>query len=90
MDRRILIPVFLLLAVIALGYAIYRSTAVRVTIIQNGQPTVYGEPQHGFLLGMCVFAGLCILAAAFLADRVRDREVITRDERPDLSRRTLS
>lgn len=93
MNRRTLIPVLLIVAIIAIGYAIYRSTAVRQTIMQNNLPTVYGEPQHGLLLGLCVVAGFCILGAVLLVDKewtTRSTDVIRRDERTDLPRRTLS
>lgn len=93
MNRRTLIPVLLIIAVLALGYAIYRSAAVRITEVRNNLTTIYGEPQHGFLLGLCILAGLCLLGAAYLADKDwgdRTREVIRRDERTDLPRRTLS
>ncbi|MFL5738683.1 MAG: hypothetical protein ACJ75B_00590 [Flavisolibacter sp.] len=66
MNRRNLIPVFLVLAVLALGYAVYRSAAVRTIVMENGHQSVYNEPQHGLLLGLCLFAGMCILAIAAL------------------------
>jgi hypothetical protein len=60
-------PLLLLIASLAsLGYAIYRSTDRRVTISVPGSDTVYGEPQHGLLLGMCIFAGICLLGIVLL------------------------
>jgi hypothetical protein len=66
MTRRNLIPVFLVLAILAVGYAVYRSAATRITEVAGGRTTVYGEPQHGLLFGLCVFAGLCLVATALL------------------------
>lgn len=88
MDRKTTILVLILLAIVSLGYAVYRSTAVRMTVLQNGQPTVYGEPQHGLLLGLCVLAGICIWSAVWLSARVD--EVVKREEKQDFTRRTLA
>lgn len=66
MNKRTLIPVLLLLAVIAIGYAVYKSTAVTMTTIETGRTIVYGQPQHGLTLGLCLFAGACVLGAALL------------------------
>ena len=77
MNRRILAPVLLALAVIALGYAVYRSTAETITTQEGAQQIVYGQPQHGLTLGLCIFAGMCVLGAvlALWDDRYR----VTRD-----------
>ena len=76
------------LAFALLGYAIYRSTAVRQTMVQpNGQQVVYGEPQHGLILGLCMLAGICILSSVpLLLDRKGD---VSLTERETLSKRTL-
>ena len=87
MNRKTLSPLLVLLAIVALGYAIYRSTAVRTTMVVNNQQTIYGEPQHGLLLGLCVFAGMCLVAAALIADK---DVIAVRDERTEGSRRILS
>ena len=73
MNKRTIIPVLLLLAVIAIGYAVYKGTAVTMTTIEAGRTVVYGQPQHGLTLGLCIFAGACVLGASLLAmdDRVR-------------------
>lgn len=73
MNKKTLLPVFLVLAVLAVGYAVYKATAVTMTTIETGRTIVYGQPQHGLTLGLCLFAGLCVLAAALLAidDRYR-------------------
>ena len=73
MNKRILIPVLLFLAVIAIVYAVYKGTAVTMTTIETGRTMVYGQPQHGLMLGLCLFAGACVLGASLLAmdERVR-------------------
>src|SRR5690242_13645905 len=73
MNKRTLISVFLLLAVASLAYAIYKGTAVTMTTLEAGRTIVYGQPQHGLTLGLCLFAGLCVVASALLAfdDRYR-------------------
>jgi hypothetical protein len=90
MNRRNLVPLLLILAIVCVGYAIYRSTAVRITTTVNNQQTIYGEPQNGLLLGLCLFAGLCILAAAWMAENPRE-EVLSprRDERTSESPRRI-
>ena len=90
-----MIPLLLILSLATLGYAIYRSTAVRITTISQNQETVYGDPQHGLLFGLCVFAGMCLLGMVYLIDRDRSlmdnrSDVVRREERTDLTRRTLS
>src|SRR5215831_11463541 len=67
MNKRTLIPVLLLLAIVAIGYAVYKGTAVTMTTIEAGRTVVYGQPQHGLTLGLCLFAGACILGASLLA-----------------------
>lgn len=73
MNKRTLIPVLLLLAIIAIGYAVYKGTAVTMTTIETGRTIVYGQPQHGLTLGLCLFAGACVLGASLLVldDRFR-------------------
>lgn len=73
MNKRTLIAVLLLLAIVAIGYAVYKGTAVTMTTIETGRTIVYGQPQHGLTLGLCLFAGACILGASLLAldDRFR-------------------
>ena len=87
-----MIPVLLVLALVALIYAIYRSTEEKVTLIGPDRQTVFGEPQHGLILGLCVFAGLCVLATVpllldkreeYRTDRNRDRITSTRRDRDD-------
>ena len=73
MNKRTLIPVLLLLAIIAIVYAVYKGSAVTITTIEAGRNVVYGQPQHGLTLGLCLFAGACVLGASLLAmdDRYR-------------------
>jgi hypothetical protein len=65
-NRRTLSLLLLVASLASLGYALYRSTDVRVSIVNAGTETVYGEPQHGLLLGMCIFAGICLLGIVLL------------------------
>jgi len=67
MNKKTLIPALLLLAIIAIIYAVYKGTAVTMTTIETGRTVVYGQPQHGLTLGLCLFAGACVLGAALLA-----------------------
>jgi len=73
MNKRTLVPVLLLLAVAAIAYAVYKGTAVTMTTIEAGRTIIYGQPQHGLTLGLCLFAGACVLGASLLAldDRFR-------------------
>lgn len=88
MNKRILSPILLFIALLCLGYAVYRSTAEKITIQEGPRNTVYGEPQHGLILGLCIFAGICVAAAiALLFDR-RTPEIRV-EERTALSKRTL-
>ena len=66
MNKKTMIPVLLVLILISLGYAVYRSTSSRITAIENGQQVVYGDPQHGLLFGLCVFAGFCVVGLVML------------------------
>lgn len=80
MNKQTIIVVLLLAAVSSLAYAIYRSTGEKIITTQAGVQTIYGEPQHGLVLGLCVLSGFCILAIiALLLDRHRV-ETIEREE----------
>jgi hypothetical protein len=81
-----MIPVLWVIALACLGYAIYRSTSERVTTTENGQQVVYGEPQHGLILGLCILAGFCILGTIPL---LLDRRTNVLEEHEVLSRRKL-
>ena len=80
MNRKTLAPILLLLAVLAIGYAIYRSTSPTITTVSAAQQTVYGEPQHGLTLGLCLFAGMCILGAVRLIGRSREERTVQSDQ----------
>ena len=62
MNRQTMIVLLLLAALASVAYAIYRSTDEKTIITQGGLQTIYGEPQHGLILGLCILAGLCIVA----------------------------
>jgi hypothetical protein len=66
MNKRILSIILLVLAVFALAYAIYKGTAPTITTIETGRTIVYGAPQQGLTLGLCLFAGACVLSATLL------------------------
>jgi hypothetical protein len=97
MNKRTFIPLLLVLALASLVYAIYRSTEEKITLIGADRQTVFGEPQHGLILGLCVFAGLCVLAAVPLLldrredvrgdrDRTRTTTTIRREDDPIIRR----
>ena len=73
MNKRTLSIVLIVLAIISVAYSIYKATEPTLTTIENGRTIIYGQPQHGLTLGLCIFAGLCVLGAAILAldDRYR-------------------
>ena len=62
MNRQTMTVLLLLTALASVAYAIYRSTDEKTIITQGGLQTIYGEPQHGLILGLCILAGFCILA----------------------------
>jgi hypothetical protein len=80
MERKTLIPLFLILAIVSIGYAVYRSTAQHLVETVNGRQIIYNEPQHGLLMGLCVFAGLCLVAIALLYRDPYERNVESRPE----------
>jgi len=86
--KRALVIILWVLALGMLGYAIYRSTSVRETLVtQNGREVTYGEPQHGLILGLCILSGILIASSIpLLLDRRGD---VLREEREVISRRTL-
>jgi len=78
MNTRILVPILLILPLLLLGYAIYRSTSEVIIVAENGRQVTYGEPQHGLILGLCIFAGISLLGAVMLL--VNNARSIGRDE----------
>jgi hypothetical protein len=98
MNKRVLIPVLLIMALLSVIYAVYRSTEQKIILIAPDRQTVFGEPQHGLILGLCIFAGLCVLATVpllldrredYRSDRTRDRVVTSRREDDPIIRRNL-
>lgn len=85
MSKQAWILVLLITALLSIAYAVYRSTMERITVMENGQEVVYGEPQHGLVLGLCLFAGTCVISAVLL---VLNREE-WRTEQKTLSKRTV-
>lgn len=93
MNKRILIPVLLVMALFSIIYAVYRSTEQKIILIGPDRQTVFGEPQHGLILGLCIFAGLCVVATVPLlldrrddyrnGGRSRDRVTTTNTRRED-------
>jgi ABC-type Fe3+-citrate transport system substrate-binding protein len=73
MNRQTMIVLLVLVALASVAYGIYRSTDQKTIITQGGLQTIYGEPQHGLILGLCILAGLCILdiSPLLLVDRNR-------------------
>jgi len=83
MNKRTLIPLLWVVALASIVYAVYRSTEQKIILIGETQQTVYGEPQHGLLLGLLIFAGLCVLSTIpLLLDKSIDA-----DKRNDYDRR---
>jgi hypothetical protein len=80
MNRQTMIVLLVLMALASVAYAIYRSTGDKTIITQGGLQTVYGEPQHGLILGLCILAGICILAIVPLL--LVDRHHYEFDEKP--------
>lgn len=73
MNKRTLSIVLIALAIVSVAYSVYKATEPTLTTIENGRTIIYGQPQHGLTLGLCIFAGLCVLGAAIMAldDRYR-------------------
>ena len=82
MNRQTMIVLLVLVALASVAYGIYRSTDQKTIITQGGLQTIYGEPQHGLILGLCLLAGLCILAIIPLLLVDRNRYDFEERERP--------
>jgi len=78
MNKRTLSIILVVLAIISVAYSVYKATEPTLTTIENGRTIIYGQPQHGLTLGLCIFAGLCVLGAAILA--LDDRLKVTNTE----------
>lgn len=66
MDKRTLIIILSIVSILCIGYGVYRSLPERITTVENGHEVVYGEPQHGLILGLMLLAGICIWAIVHL------------------------
>ena len=86
MIKGILNTVLWILAIFCLGYAIYRSTAVKEVTILGNKEIIYGETQHGLIFGLCFIAGICILGSVLL---ILDKRELRLEDRDALSKRTL-
>ncbi|MES2880893.1 MAG: hypothetical protein V4676_02000 [Bacteroidota bacterium] len=64
--KKTLALILFILPVFTIAYAVYRSTAVTVTTVENGRQVVYGAPQDGLTLGLFVLASVCVLSAVLL------------------------
>ena len=73
MNRQTIVVLLLLVAIASVAYAIYRSTAEQTILTQGGIQTIYNQPQHGLILGLCILAGMCIIATLPLILLDRDR-----------------
>ena len=91
MNRQTMIALLLIVAITSLAYAIYRSTAEQTILTQGGIQTIYNQPQHGLILGLCILSGMCILAILPLVlidrhhydvdDRVKDNDRLSERKR---------
>jgi hypothetical protein len=86
MNKRTITIALWVVALIAIVYAIYRSTNERITVVENGREIVYGEPQHGLILGLCIFASLCVLSSVLL---LLDKHEVKEHEKTTISKRTV-
>lgn len=87
MNKRTLVLLLLVVAFVSIGYAIYRSTDQRVTYNEDFKQTTTGEPQHGLIMGLCIFAGFCVLGTVpLLLDRRTD---VVQEEPAVATKRTL-
>ena len=68
----------------------HQSSASIVSVVNAGTETVYGEPQHGLLLGMCIFAGICLLGIVLLFrdTPIEENREVNREQQPKAFTRT--
>ena len=78
MNKRTLALVLLVLPVLAIAYAVYRSTAEVIITMEPTRQVTYGEPQHGLILGLCIFAGISLICAVLLL--LDDRRRIEKED----------
>ncbi len=66
MNKRALAWILLILPVLTIAYAVYRSTAEVIITEENGRQVTYGEPQHGLILGLFIFAATSLMGAVWI------------------------
>jgi hypothetical protein len=66
MDRRTTSVILFVIALLSAGYAVYRSTEKRITVMENGHEVVYGQAQHGLIAGLFLLTATCILCSVAL------------------------
>lgn len=86
MNKRTITIALWVAALVALVYAIYRSTNEKITVMENGREVVYGEPQHGLILGLCIFASLCVLSSVLL---LLNKPEVKEQEKTTITKRTV-
>lgn len=86
MNKRTITIALWVAALVALVYAIYRSTNERITVMEKGREVVYGEPQHGLILGLCIFASLCVLSSVLL---LLNKPEVKEQEKTTITKRTV-
>ena len=86
MIKGILNTVLWILALFCMGYAIYRSTAIKEVKLLGNQEITAGETQHGLIFGLCFIAAICILGSVLL---ILDKRELRYEDREALSKRTL-
>lgn len=78
MNKRTLALVLMILPVLIIGYAVYRSTAEVITVVEATRQVTYGELQHGLTLGLCIFAGLSLIGGVLLL--LDDRKRVEKED----------
>lgn len=86
MIKGILNTVLWIIAIFCIVYAVYRSTSIQEAFVQGNRELLYGTPQHGLILGLCIIAATCIMGSVLL---ILDKRDIRVTDREDLSKRTL-
>jgi uncharacterized oligopeptide transporter (OPT) family protein len=66
MDRRTTSVILFIIALLSVGYGIYRSTEKRIMVMENGHEVIYGQAQHGLIAGLFFLAAICIICSVAL------------------------
>jgi len=82
MDKRMWIPILLVIFLASIGYAIYRASADHIILTEGNRQTIYGGPQDGLVLGLCILGTAALLGAVWLTGSSHRREVIRHEEGP--------